>query len=55
LKICYFVAVGCFSGCLCRLGFGFVTQGAGNLAIAETLNKEASTKVAKLINDFFMI
>jgi hypothetical protein len=29
--------------------------GAGNLAIAETLNKEASTKVAKLINDFFMI
>jgi hypothetical protein len=25
------------------------------LAIAETLNKEASTKVAKLINDFFMI
>jgi hypothetical protein len=29
--------------------------GAGNLAIAETLNKEANTKVAKLINDFFMI
>jgi len=25
------------------------------LAIAATLNKEASTKVAKLINDFFMI
>jgi hypothetical protein len=29
--------------------------GAGNLAIAETLSKEASTTVAKLINDFFMI
>jgi hypothetical protein len=29
--------------------------GAGNLAIADTLNKEASTKAAKLINDFFMV
>jgi hypothetical protein len=29
--------------------------GAGNLAIAERLNKEASAKAAKLINDFFMI
>jgi len=27
--------------------------GAGNLTIAAMLNKEASTKVAKLINDFF--
>jgi hypothetical protein len=29
--------------------------GAGNLAIAETQNTEASSKVAKLMNDFFMI
>jgi hypothetical protein len=29
--------------------------GTGNLAIAETLNKVASTKVAKLIHVFFMI
>ena len=29
--------------------------GAGNLAIAETLNKEANTKVAMLMNVFFMV
>jgi hypothetical protein len=29
--------------------------GAGNLAIAETLNKEANTKVAMLVNVFFMV
>jgi hypothetical protein len=29
--------------------------GAGNLAIAEALNKEANTKVAMLMNVFFMV
>jgi hypothetical protein len=28
---------------------------AGNLAIADALNKEANTKVAKLMNVFFMV
>jgi hypothetical protein len=28
---------------------------AGNLAMTETLNKEASTKVAKLMKVFFMV